>query len=113
MDNMCMHCLEEGNWEDEDKCPKCKEAGHTSPWGVNQCLECNRQYERTIEKLKAKVGFGQERRREIFEYKLFSDFKFTAEQFNELGKDGWELCGVVPQYNQVTCVFKRKVWTIS
>lgn len=22
-ENMCMHCLEEGYWEDEDKCPKC------------------------------------------------------------------------------------------
>lgn len=39
-----MHCLEEGDWTDEDKCPSCEAKGHVSPWAVSQCPACNAEY---------------------------------------------------------------------
>ncbi len=44
MNNQCMHCLQEGNWTDEDKCPQCASTGHTSPWEVSSCPACNKQF---------------------------------------------------------------------
>ncbi len=43
MKNMCSHCLDEGYWSDEDKCPKCTKDGHMSPWGVNSCKQCDKE----------------------------------------------------------------------
>jgi len=31
LESICLHCLESGYWEDEDKCPKCEKEGHSSP----------------------------------------------------------------------------------
>lgn len=56
MPSMCMHCLEEGDWPDEDKCPKCEAAGHTSPWSVSGCAACNKEFFDKMAELKAKVG---------------------------------------------------------
>ena len=33
-------------------------------------------------------------------------------ELNELGKDGWELCAIMPQVNTVRFFFKRFVTTI-
>lgn len=43
-ETLCLHCLNEGEWEDDDKCPTCAAAGHTSPWRVGSCEECSRQF---------------------------------------------------------------------
>lgn len=53
--NMCMHCLEEGDWEDEDKCPACESTGHISPWQVSKCPACNKEYFDKMDKLVKKV----------------------------------------------------------
>jgi hypothetical protein len=44
VENTCMHCLEEGDWADEDACPSCRAKGHVSPWAVSQCPACNKEY---------------------------------------------------------------------
>ena len=41
---ICMHCLREGDWVDEDKCPRCSDKGHTSPWEVGKCPVCNQEF---------------------------------------------------------------------
>lgn len=54
--NMCMHCLEEGKWTDEDKCPKCAQEGHISPWQVSKCPACNKEYNDKMHKLIEDIG---------------------------------------------------------
>lgn len=39
-----MHCFAEGDWDDEDKCPSCAAAGHTSPWRVSSCPACSESF---------------------------------------------------------------------
>lgn len=51
MYNICMHCVEEGDWTDEDKCPKCASEGHISPWRVSQCPACNEEFHKKIDKI--------------------------------------------------------------
>ncbi len=59
MEMMCLHCLEEGDWDDEDKCPKCAAAGHTSPWTVSGCEACNRNYFAKMDLLKRDIGIRE------------------------------------------------------
>lgn len=54
--NQCYHCLEEGDWTDEDKCPKCESEGHTSPWRVSACPACNKSYYDGIAAIMAKIN---------------------------------------------------------
>ena len=54
--NICFHCLEEGEWEDEDKCPSCATVGHVSPWEVSKCPVCNAEYYAKMEELKKRMG---------------------------------------------------------
>lgn len=55
--NMCMHCLKEGNWENEDICPKCEAAGgHVSPWQVSQCEACNQKFFDKMAELNAGIA---------------------------------------------------------
>ncbi len=56
MINMCMHCLDEGDWEDEDACPKCRLEGHVSPWQVSQCPACNKQFFDSMKELKDRIN---------------------------------------------------------
>lgn len=42
--NLCLHCLENGYWKDEDKCPACAKKGHTSPWQVSECEQCQEDF---------------------------------------------------------------------
>ncbi len=42
--NLCLHCLEEGDWYDDDCCPTCRVGGHESPWRVSSCRACNSQF---------------------------------------------------------------------
>ena len=56
---MCMHCLEEGDWTDEDVCPTCKEKGHESPWAVSKCSACNKEYYDHMDKLMERIGMQQ------------------------------------------------------
>lgn len=51
----CMHCLKYGDWVDEDKCPKCTNMGHTSPWTVGGCFQCNNEYFHKMELIQKKV----------------------------------------------------------
>lgn len=51
MENMCLHCLEEGNWTDEDKCPSCASKGHVSPWSVGSCQACYFEYKEKLKRL--------------------------------------------------------------
>lgn len=53
---LCMHCLEEGDWSDEDKCPQCERVGHESPWGVNKCGACKQEYDKKMCQLLATCG---------------------------------------------------------
>lgn len=53
---LCMHCLEDGEWEDEDKCPNCAEDGHESPWVVSKCGACNAEYYKKMDELCKKIG---------------------------------------------------------
>ena len=53
---MCFHCLEEGEWEDDDKCPSCATAGHVSPWEVSKCPVCNAEYYAKMEDLEKRIG---------------------------------------------------------
>jgi hypothetical protein len=55
IDNICMHCLQEGDWEDWDKCPDCAAKGHISPWQVSSCPACNANYFREMAELKARI----------------------------------------------------------
>ncbi len=55
-DMLCMHCLEEGRWEDEDCCPKCREKGHVSPWRVSQCPGCNAEFHEKMGELRGRLG---------------------------------------------------------
>ena len=50
-ENMCLHCLEEGDWTNEDVCPKCQSEGHKSPWEVSRCPACNKIYQEKMDKL--------------------------------------------------------------
>jgi len=50
-----MHCLEEGEWTDDDVCPPCKAKGHVSPWRVSQCPVCNQEFFDAINSIKAKI----------------------------------------------------------
>lgn len=43
-EQLCLHCLNSGFWVDEDKCPSCAANGHTSPWQVSKCEQCNEDY---------------------------------------------------------------------
>ena len=52
---MCMHCLEEGDWADEDKCPKCAATGHTSPWEVSKCPACNDEFFATMAEITGRI----------------------------------------------------------
>lgn len=52
---MCLHCFDEGDWPDDDKCPACAAAGHTSPWAVGTCPACNREYFAAIAKIKQRI----------------------------------------------------------
>lgn len=52
IENVCLHCLESGNWPNEDVCPKCEQEGHTFPWGVNQCDQCDENYYDSINKIR-------------------------------------------------------------
>lgn len=51
-----MHCLEDGDWEDEDCCPKCKIEGCISPWQVSKCPNCNRKYYEKMDELMKRIG---------------------------------------------------------
>ncbi len=55
VDMLCMHCLKEGSWEDEDCCPKCREKGHVSPWQVSQCPACNKDFFDKIDEIKQQI----------------------------------------------------------
>lgn len=52
---LCLHCLKEGDWTDEDKCPKCEQSGHVSPWAVSACPACNQIYNDNIEAIKKQI----------------------------------------------------------
>lgn len=52
---LCMHCLEEGNWTDEDKCPRCARKGHVSPWEVSKCPACNQEFTDSMKELQDRV----------------------------------------------------------
>lgn len=52
---MCMHCLEEGEWADEDKCPKCAADGHASPWRVGACPACNKSFFDKMDELNSTI----------------------------------------------------------
>ena len=52
---LCLHCLEEGDWADGDKCPSCAAKGHTSPWRVGSCEACNREFFAAIAEIQAKI----------------------------------------------------------
>lgn len=52
---MCMHCLEEGDWSDEDKCPRCEAKGHVSPWEVSKCPACNKEFFIKMAELKDRI----------------------------------------------------------
>jgi RecJ-like exonuclease len=69
MSNMCMHCLEEGTWEDEDKCPICDEKGHVSPW--QNCEVCDKIYFDNINKIldQIKARYHEE------VWKLFTEYR--------------------------------------
>ncbi len=54
-DMLCMHCLEEGTWTDEDCCPKCREKGHVSPWSVSKCPACNQEFFDKIKEIKDRI----------------------------------------------------------
>ena len=56
MTNLCLHCLEEGDWTDEDKCPSCESKGHTSPWGVGLCKVCNEEFTTKMNDLSVRAG---------------------------------------------------------
>lgn len=58
-ENMCAHCLETGDWEDEDKCPSCEATGHTSPWRPSRCEACNKIYFDGMKQLIAQVHARQ------------------------------------------------------
>lgn len=54
-----MHCLREGDWGDEDKCPSCADLGHTSPWRVSACPACNKEFFDAIARIKQKIDDRQ------------------------------------------------------
>lgn len=56
LQNMCLHCLEEGDWTDEDKCPDCASKGHTSPWRAGSCAACNKDFYDKMDMLLQRVG---------------------------------------------------------
>lgn len=56
---LCMHCLEEGDWTDEDKCPRCAQRGHTSPWEVGSCPACNQEYLDKMAEIAGRVQLRQ------------------------------------------------------
>lgn len=52
---LCMHCLEEGDWIDEDKCPACEKSGHSSPWKVGKCPACNEEFFAKLRELQERI----------------------------------------------------------
>lgn len=72
MNNMCLHCLDEGNWTDEDKCLTCEAKGHVSPWGVSKCPQCNKDYFTKMgeirEKMYLRIGKENEEMFKLLEY---------------------------------------------
>lgn len=55
LDQICMHCLNSGNWIDEDKCPDCDAKGHISPWIVSGCPACNQEFTDAMRAINIKI----------------------------------------------------------
>lgn len=80
VENMCLHCLEEGYWIDEDKCPNCATKGHVSPWEVSQCPACNKEYRDKMDSLLDRIhgGPGSTKNKRYQEYlRLKKEFEPT------------------------------------
>lgn len=56
---LCMHCLKEGDWTDEDKCPRCERKGHVSPWAVSKCPACNEEFSKSMAELVGRAEIRQ------------------------------------------------------
>lgn len=88
MENLCAHCLESGDWEDEDKCPKCEASGHVSPWRVSACPACNKEF---FDKMK-EIGSKQSGSNKQMSEPVTLEWLHSIDWLQTKWPEGWKNC---------------------